>query len=75
MDNYKTIEQKLANREPFRGNSLTAYWSGEVYNVVSYSTLIATAVQRGYWTTFNERKYSATTSRHQNLIKRTGVIL
>lgn len=75
MDNYKTIATKLANREPFRGNSLTAYWYGDVYRVVSYSTLIATAVQAGYWTTYNASKYSNTTSRHQNLIKGAGVIL
>lgn len=75
MDNYKTIARKLANLEPFRGNTLTAYWDGDVYKVVSYSTLIATAVQAGYWTTFNDRKYSVTTSKHQNIIRRAGVVL
>lgn len=75
QDNYKIIERKMRDREPFKGNTLTAYWDGEVYKVVSYSTLIATAVQIGYWTTFNDRKYSSTTSKHQSIVKRTGVIL
>ena len=69
MDNYKTISTKLANREPFRGNSLRAYWDGEVYKVVSYSTLIAEIGNMGNML-ISDRKYSVTTSRHQNLIRR-----
>jgi hypothetical protein len=69
MDNYKTIEYKLRNREPFKGNSMWAYWDGEVYKVVSYSTLIAEQGSRGNLL-ISDRKYSTTTSRHQNLIRR-----
>lgn len=69
MDNYKTIEQKLKTLTPFKGNSLTAYWEGELYKVISYSTLIASTHSNGTFSVAT-RKYSVTTSRHQNLIKR-----
>lgn len=69
MDNYRTIEQKLKDRTPFKGNSMWAYWDGEVYKVVSYSTLIAEQGSRGNLL-ISDRKYSTTTSRHQNLIRR-----
>jgi hypothetical protein len=70
MDNYKTIEQKLRNREPFRGNSLTGSYWGETYRITSYSTLIAgyNTISGVAWVT--PERYSVTTSRHQNLIKR-----
>jgi hypothetical protein len=71
MDNYKTIETKLANREPFTGNSLKGYWYDDEYLVISYNTLIAKlspAVSNGRWV--NPNKYSQTTTRQQNLIKR-----
>ena len=69
MDNYKTIETKLANREAFRGNSLHAFYLGEVYKVYSYYTLIAEIGNMGN-KLVNSQKYSVTTSRHQNLIRR-----
>ncbi len=75
MDNYKTIEQKLRNLEPFRGNSMSARWYGETYVVTSYSTDIAEWVietpdgePEEY--SVHPRKYSVTTSRHQNLVRR-----
>ena len=86
MDNYKTIATKLENRIPFRGNSLTAIIKDDNYSkgyfVYSYNTLIAVynyepiepnanllpweSLQR--WV--NPQKYSQTTSRQQNLIRR-----
>lgn len=73
MDNYATIERKLRNRETFRGNSMWARYSGPfntgVYEVFSYNTLIATTHANGTFEVAT-RKYSTTTSRHQNLIKR-----
>jgi hypothetical protein len=69
QDNYKTIAVKLANREPFNGNSLRAYWWGDTYMVASYSTLIGSrSIIGDTWISAN--KYSVTTSRHQNLIKK-----
>ena len=75
MDNYKTIERKLANREPFTGNSMSASLDYGIYSVWSYSTLIADyklgKLDDGEpRITFNPHKYSVTTSRHQNLIRR-----
>lgn len=67
MDNYKTIESKLATLTPFKGNSLLGYWENGVYYVVSYATIIAIYDTEAKVT---ERKYSVTTSRHQNLVKR-----
>lgn len=69
MDNYSDIAHKLANYQPIRGNSLTAYWDNAGnYQVLSYQTLIATSRRDGVnW--LDARKYSVTTSRHQNLIR------
>ena len=69
MDNYKTIEQKLRNLEPFRGNTLTGVYVGEVYKIFSYSTLIAEVGNMGN-KLINDTKYSVTTSKHQNIIRR-----
>lgn len=70
MDNYKTIESKLSTLTPFTGNSLTArYDSAGNYLVFSYATLIAGVSNSGL-RELNRSKYSVTTSRHQNLIKR-----
>jgi hypothetical protein len=84
MDNYKTIETKLANRQAFTGNTLRAIQKDNGYFVYSYHTLIAVynynpipdtvegvtldweRVQR--WV--DPTKYSVTTTRQQNLIKR-----
>ena len=68
MDNYKTIATKLANFEAFRGNSLNAFYLGEVYRVYSYTTLIAEVGNMGN-KLVSTNKYSVTTSRHQNLIR------
>ena len=73
MDNYKAIETKLANREPFTGNSLKAYWvsmdGGHEYQVISYDTVIARSKSLdNAWV--NPERYSVTTSKAQNLIKR-----
>lgn len=74
MDNYKTIESKLANRQPFTGNSLRGYWqpvNGEqTYLVYSYNTLIASIGDGGGPRWVDPTKYSNTTTRQQNLIKR-----
>jgi hypothetical protein len=87
MQNYKEIETRLANRQPFKGNSLTGIIKDDNYTkgyfVYSYGTLVAVynynilpesdgvalpweRVQR--WV--NPEKFSQTTTRQQNLIKR-----
>lgn len=69
MDNYQTIARKLANSEPFRGNTMSAVYVGEVYKIYSYNTLIGEIGNMGN-KIFNATKYSVTTSKHQNLIRR-----
>lgn len=69
MDNYKVIEQKIRNLEPFKGNTLTGVYVGEVYKIFSYSTLIAEVGNMGN-KLINDTKYSVTTSKHQNIIRR-----
>lgn len=75
---YKTMPALLATLTPFTHGSHSARWDGDVYKVYSYSTLIATAVDvnRGFVdvTTFNENKYSMTTSRLQNIIRKAWAI-
>ncbi len=68
MDSYRTIEQKLIEYKPFKGNSMTAIWQGTAYLVYSYNTLIAIANPEGM--NLDVHKYSTTTSRHQNLIRK-----
>ena len=75
MDNYRTIEAKLKSLTPFKGNSMSAWLNEDLQrlDVYSYSTLIARAYRYAGTTLityFDEGKYSTTTSRHQNLIKK-----
>ena len=66
---YREIPNKLKNRQPFVGNSLSARFDGEGrYAVYSYNTQIAGTGGRDNQSVWvNKNKYSQTTSRHQNL--------
>ena len=67
--NYRQIENHLAQLLPFNGNSCHSFWDGDTYKVYSYSTLIASADgMTEQWVT--PERYSVTTSRLQNLIKK-----
>ena len=72
MDNYRTIERKLRNLEQFKGNSLRSeielYDGKPQYVIYSYRTIIA--MHREGRGAVVDTKYSTTTSRHQNLIRR-----
>ncbi len=67
---YKTIPTLIATCTPYKHGSSYAYVDqyGN-YQIVSYSTLIATAHTDGK-TYLDTSKYSMTTSRLQNIIKR-----
>jgi hypothetical protein len=72
MPNYAQIERELIPMlKPFKhSDSMSAKFEGDNYVVYSYSTIIAEFdTATGKWT-FNETKYSVTTSRQQNLVKR-----
>ena len=63
----------IATRTPFTHGSHSAYLDTDgTYRVFSYSTEIATA--KGDEITFNDRKYSMTTSRLQNIIRKAWAI-
>lgn len=73
---YKSMETAIKNCVPFEGNSARGVWDGETYKVYSYRTLIATVEGsfagrdgRGE-VELDTRKYSVTTSRLQNIIRR-----
>jgi hypothetical protein len=69
--NYSQIERAIANRQEFTGNSCAGRWlDRSEYVVFSYSTLIYSDDLMTGKKTLNARKYSVTTSRLQNLIRR-----
>ena len=75
MDNYKQIIKRIAEGEAFKGNTMTGYrmhipLAGYSYSVYSYGAQIGQVIVK-YATKEafffrNERKYSVTTSKHQN---------
>lgn len=69
MDNYKVIEQKLSTLTPFKGNSMSGNWYDGRFIVYSYNTPIA-VWQTSLVKEVTSAKYSVTTSRQQNLIRR-----
>jgi hypothetical protein len=72
--NYKQVAELIADRMPFKhGHSMRAEYNYlGIYCVYSYATLIATydTVSRKWW--INENKYSVTTSKQQNIIRRAA---
>lgn len=72
MPNYKEIEQLLADLTPFKhAHSMSARIEGDTYRVLSYSTLIGEySFATNQWNYFNDSKYSVTTSKQQNILRR-----
>jgi len=70
--NYRQIEQRLGALAPFRGNTMTGEWSSDrqTFFVWSYGTVIAEydAATGNAW--MNHHRYSVTTSRQQNIVRR-----
>ena len=79
MPTYDEMTVLLSNREPFRGNSVSAYYDGTEYQVWSYNTKIASIeldvmntryygfTPHTWW--IDTRVYSKTTSRIQNIVR------
>jgi hypothetical protein len=72
---YRTMPALISARVPFTHGSAHAYIDTDgMYRVVSYSTEIATSLSPfndGHFVNhLNERKYSVTTSRLQNIIRK-----
>jgi hypothetical protein len=71
MPNYKEVERLLENMQPFKhSRSMSAFRTSEEYLVYSYSTLIATFTFATNKWELNEGKYSVTTSKQQNILRR-----
>jgi len=66
---YATIPALIQTLTPFTHGSCHAYIDADgQYRVISYTTLIATAKDGVYQ--LSEQKYSMTTSRLQNIIRK-----
>jgi hypothetical protein len=66
--NYRQIRDLLAERKPFKGNSMSAELKADGdYFVRSYSTIIASVVNGEVYV--SDTHYSRTTSRHQGLCR------
>ena len=75
MPNYKEVQSLIEARKPFKhAHSMRAEITDTHYNIYSYSTLIASFdfEMCEWW--MNEKKYSVTTSKQQNLIRRAAGI-
>jgi len=72
MPNYKQIENDLIpNRKSFtHSDSMSAYNNGKEYLIYSYRTLIAIIDLESGKIELDGSKYSVTTSKQQNLVKR-----
>ena len=68
MTPYKDIPELISNREPFRGNSVSAHYDGTEYQVMSYNTKIASINWPERWW-INPETYFKTTSRIQNIVR------
>jgi hypothetical protein len=68
--NYTHCIVAMQKRVPFRGNTLSGVKPAEnVYQVYSYNTLMYEE-KNGVVTFHNTEKYSVTTSKHQNYIRK-----
>jgi len=75
LKTLKQAEQLLATQQPFTTGTLSAkYDSAGNYCVFSYDTLIAGITKNG-GIELNEKKYSVTTSKHLNIIKRAWEVM
>ena len=54
----------------FQGSNLRAEWNNGVYEVYSYRTLMASFDPRNGDQFINPNKYSVTTSKHMNYVRR-----
>lgn len=68
--NQRQAAEAIRNHRDFKAAALSGVNDGpNQYLVLSYSTVIARFVEGEGWS-LNERKYSPTTSRHQNIVRR-----
>ena len=69
--NYTQIQTAITNNQSFTHNgTMTAYNHGTNYQILSYNTTVYTENLATGETWLNPKKYSKTTSRQVNLIKK-----
>lgn len=69
-NNYEEIQNRIYHRQDFIGNSATGRLVGSIYSIQSYNTIILKLDSYNCSIYFDNRIYSSTTSRIQNLIRR-----
>lgn len=72
--NYVEVARAIRNMQTFSGNSCFGTWANGSYLVVSYQTTIAKYDSVTGDTYLDECKYSKTTSRLQNIVKKEWVL-
>ena len=65
----KKAKAYLERHEAFRASNLSAFWVDEAYLVFSYAEVIGVYNANTGEKWYNTKKYSMTTSKHQNLVK------
>lgn len=66
---YRSMRAALMNLRNFRGSSVSAVLNNNIYTVKSYQTVMLSLDTQTGTVLFNNRYYSHTTSKIQNLIK------
>ena len=67
---YEEMDYMLENKKEFRGSSVTAEWNKKEYIIKSYSTIIFKTNKQNNIIYFDGQKYSSTTSKIQNIIRK-----
>ena len=67
---YKEIPEAIACQEDFEGNSVQGLNKKDWYYVYSYRTIMAIVLANGAGVVLNTHKYSPTTSKLQNILRR-----
>ena len=67
---YKEIPDAISKQENFSGNSVQGYKENDWYYVYSYGTLMAIVLANDAGVVLNKHKYSPTTSKIQNILRR-----
>jgi len=68
---YKQIPTLISYFKPFTGNSVTGWIDGGQFVVMSYATVIAKIDMATHSVSyFNDKFYSRTTSKIQNILRR-----
>jgi len=68
--NYTQVEEAVADFAPFKGNTARGFWEGLEYRVMSYGATVAVYNRGSGQMWVASTRYSKTTSRLQNIVRR-----